>query len=144
MKVRVGMFVLPIMIGLLICSVIFVLAVRASKNNQPATPTPATAALNSQSEDDDAEVVLITIKPYGFDQKEITRPKGTFFLAIDNRSRQPEISLSVVREAGNSQHQVRMPRAKADSISKLNLTPGRYLLKEVNHPNWVCKITVTP
>jgi hypothetical protein len=160
MKEGVSRSVLPIMIGLLICCVIFVLAVRASKNYQPeistaaetaatsesAQPTKAavTAALSSQSAEDDIEVELITIKPYGFDQKEITRPKGPFFLAIDNRSMLPVISLSLVREAGNSQHQVRIPRAKADSISQLNLTPGRYLLKEANQPDWICRITVTP
>jgi hypothetical protein len=34
--------------------------------------------------------------------------------------------------------------ARPDQSNLLDLAPGSYLLIEDNHPQWQCKITITP
>lgn len=35
-------------------------------------------------------------------------------------------------------------KGRANIHEVLNLPPGKYVLKERNHPDWVCRITITP
>ena len=87
---------------------------------------------------------LITLRPFGFEPKQITRSEGRFLLMVDNRSGLREMSLRLDRVAGNRLHEVRVPRERLDWREFFELTPGRYTLTEANHPDWVCDITITP
>jgi hypothetical protein len=88
------------------------------------------------------EAEIITIRPNGFEPSEITRPKGRFILAVDNRSGVEEVTLRLDRETGNREREVRVHRKKLDWREVFDLNPGRYTLTEANHPNWVCHITI--
>jgi hypothetical protein len=90
------------------------------------------------------ETELITIRSSGFEPVEITRPKGRVFFEVDNRSGLSEINLLLDSEHGNRLHQARVRREQLDWHQELDLRPGRYLLTEANHPDWVCQITITP
>ena len=90
------------------------------------------------------EAELITVGPDGFEPSRLTRPKGRVYLVVDNMTDLPAIDLRLAREAGNSLHEVRIPRGQADWTGLLNLTPGTYVLREAAHPDWTCRLDVTP
>jgi hypothetical protein len=89
------------------------------------------------------ETELITVRSTGFEPAEITRPQGRVFFEVDNRSGLSEINLRLDSEHGNRLHQVRVKREQLDWYQELDLQPGRYLWTEADHPDWVCRITVT-
>src|SRR5262249_31100992 len=87
--------------------------------------------------------LLITIRPTGFDPPEIVHAKGKFLLSVDNRSGLQVVDLALDSEQGNRLNAKRVPRENLDWREIVDLNPGAYLLKEANHPNWVCRIRIT-
>lgn len=88
------------------------------------------------------EVEVITILPTGLYPAEITRPKGLFLLAVENRSGLKAIQLRVDGEAGNRVHTGQIHPLKHYWHQGVDLPPGRYTLSEANHPDWKCTIKV--
>lgn len=111
----------------------------ANAQLQPVPPTQPMSASTLQ-----LEIERITILHNGFDPEEITRPAGEVMLAIDNRSGLEEVRLRVDREGGQRLVDVSVNRKKLDWRKKIDLPPGRYRLTEANHPEWLCRITITP
>jgi hypothetical protein len=89
------------------------------------------------------ETELVTIRRHGFEPQEITRPADPFVLAVENRSGLEEVTLRLDRVAGNRLKEVNVPRRKLDWGGAFDLPPGRYVLTEANHSDWVCSITIT-
>jgi hypothetical protein len=88
----------------------------------------------------------IAISPRGFDTKAITLPHAPFFLLVENRSGVGGVSFRVDRIDGASGN-VRardVSREELDWSDFFDLPPGSYLLSEVGHPDWQCRITVSP
>lgn len=104
----------------------------------------APAAKREGAAQERVEVELITLRPSGFDPPGITRPRGKFILSVENRSGAHEVDLRLDREAGERQHQTRLTRGRLRWGKMVDLPPGRYVLSEANHPDWVCRITITP
>jgi hypothetical protein len=88
------------------------------------------------------ESEIITTTPRGFEPAEITRPEGQFILMIDNRS-EIELDFRLLRENGQPLHEIRSTRQEPDWNEVLDLRPGRYVLIELDHPQWTCSITIT-
>ena len=103
--------------------------------------TSGASEIGSNQERVEAE--LITIHPTGFEPAEITRDGGRFVLAVDNRSGLEEVDLQLNRENGSREREARVHRQQLDWREFVDLPPGRYVLKEVNHPDWACLITIT-
>jgi hypothetical protein len=89
------------------------------------------------------ETELVTIRRHGFEPQEITRPADPFVLAVENRSGLEEVALRLDRADGNRLKEVNVPRKKLNWRDAFDLPPGRYVLTEANHPDWVCNITIT-
>lgn len=89
------------------------------------------------------EIELVTILPDGFHPEEITRPKGVFIIAVENRSGLEDIELLLDREAGSRLRQVRIPVNKLNWKEGLDLTPGRYVLTEATNPDRKFYINIT-
>src|SRR5215207_6309972 len=90
------------------------------------------------------EPVFVTLKPTGFEPAELTRPRGLFLLMVDNRSSNPDLLFHLDGQSGKREHEQQTRRGgKLDWNKALDLPAGRYLLTEANHPEWVCKITIT-
>ena len=85
----------------------------------------------------------ITLLHDGFEPDSITIPPKRFFLAVDNRSGLTEMALRLDRESGPLVHRVSIDHKKLDWSELFDLTPGRYVLSESNHPGVNCTITVT-
>ena len=107
-------------------------------------PTEALGRVPAKPQAGEVEAELLTVRPYGFEPSQITRPAGQFLLAIDNRSQIGDLSLQVDRVAGARLRQVRLRKGRPDDSNLLDLPPGQYLLTEADHPEWACKITITP
>jgi hypothetical protein len=122
-------------------------------NPPVATSVPARAAVVVPQKDnpkDDTQVKLVTLTPRGFEPDEMLVTQKRFVLAIDNRSQLDDVFIQFSRITGNPAapasklQEMKMPRAKVNANSVFELPPGDYLLTEANHPNWVCKFTVSP
>ena len=87
---------------------------------------------------------VITIGKYGFSPQTLTRPKGPFYLIVQDRSGLPQIQLRVDRVAGARLTDVPLPRNRFEWTNMFDLTPGHYVLTEANNPSWLCQITITP
>ncbi len=113
----------------------------ATKGNQ-LIPT-----LNVSIEQDNPKVKfeaeLLTILPQGFEPKEIKRPKGAFLLAVDNRSGVHNIAFSLSRDVGGKLHDVTLPKGQLLWRQFVDLPPGKYILSEAMHPEWVCSLTIS-
>lgn len=134
---------------LLFLSVIIITAAGAARALLNGERPAAAAATRTRPDRGGAarvgvEAELITAGPDGFQPSEITRPKGRFYLVVDNLSESPALDLRLSREAGNSLHEVRVPRGQADWTELLDLAPGTYVLREAAHPDWECRLVVTP
>ena len=93
------------------------------------------------------EVVRITVRTTGFEPKEIQYPNRPFLLAVDNQSGLEKLTLEMYREVGNDRNKIQELKLSLRSLRKreiTNLNPGSYVLKEANHADWICRITITP
>jgi hypothetical protein len=115
------------------------LAASVTKVETVAPPAPA----QSISSQERLEAEIITIRPTGFEPKEINRREGRFLLTVENRSGLEEVSLRLDREAGSRQREARVRRNKLDWREIVNLPPGRYTLTEADHPDWICHIIIS-
>ena len=88
----------------------------------------------------ESEVVAVTDR--GLEPTAITRPQGEFILMIENPNRQV-LNLSLSRESGPRLQQIRASREEPNWNEVKDLPPGRYVLTEQSHPDWVCLITIT-
>lgn len=126
---------------------VFALSARVWTKSPPHTaPLITTAAQNepqNKPEPSGYHVELITLRPQGFFPSEIRRPAGRFILGIDNRTGLKDVELSLIKETGNKEREVRISRNKPDWRGVVNLTPGHYELREATHSEWVCRIILT-
>lgn len=117
---------------------------RSTKVTSTTTTRSLAATAQNNSERPRVEVLTISIRLPGFVPREITRPAGYYFLSVTNLSGARELSLRLERENGERLHEVNLSRGKSAWRQNVHLSPGTYLLTEANHPDWVCRITVTP
>ncbi len=89
------------------------------------------------------ETEVLTITSTGFEPAEITRPAGTFILAVHNQSGEAGTALRIDRVRGNKLIEVRMARWRKAIHRQLSLPAGEYLLSLVDHPGRNCRITIT-
>jgi hypothetical protein len=114
--------------------------------------SPLTPAVASDAAQDSAspgasttvrvETERVTIRPGGFEPAEITRPQGEFILAVDNMSGLRELTLSIDREHGGHVQERHVTLEQLKWKTRLNLPPGRYVVKEAAHPDWVFTLTI--
>ena len=90
------------------------------------------------------EAELITIEPHGFEPAEITRPQGRFLLGLDNRSGLEDIQLQLERADGGKVSALETRDRRLSWRKEVDLAPGRYVIRERNHVNWICLINITP
>jgi hypothetical protein len=90
------------------------------------------------------EVERVTLRRTGFEPAIITRPKGPFVLAIDNVSELEQLDVRLLRETGNQLKALPVSKQRVRWREGIDLHPGTYVLVEANHPEWACRIVVTP
>ena len=86
---------------------------------------------------------IVTLKPSGFEPREITRGSGPFVLTVENNSGMPVTPLMLTSESGGPPfHQVSVARETRNWSEIFDLPPGSYTLKDVRNRNHVCGITI--
>jgi hypothetical protein len=90
-----------------------------------------------------AEALPMQLKAGGFVPREVTRPAGSYYFSIQNVSGAPEITLQLQREGEGKVREVRLTKENRAWRELVRLTPGNYRLTEANHPEWVCRISIT-
>jgi hypothetical protein len=136
---RVGVALLLIAIAVVGLSLVYARPSRAPKDNAIALAVANGPQAPSSSP---AEVELIDLRPSGFEPREITRPAGRFLLGVNNRTGLTDLSLVLANESGRSEGSKRLSRMKTWR-EVLDLQPGRYVLREATHSDWLCRITIT-
>ena len=125
-------FVLAILVGLTIIGIVLV--------SNGFRPTDA----STQGVTSELEVELITLRPAGFEPREITRPKGVFVLFIDDRSGRENSSLVLQRVHEEPVRDVGLNREKSEWHDVIDLAPGNYVLRDLSNPELRCQITILP
>src|SRR5437879_5246100 len=72
------------------------------------------------------EAELISVRPSGFEPTQITRPKGPFLLAIENRSGLKEIEFQLGVQGGTHLFQVKRSWERSDWNQVIDPPPGQY------------------
>jgi hypothetical protein len=117
---------------------------RPRKPSTIAQSLSVTSANNNKKGGTRLQSQLIAVRPNGFDPSEFSRPKGPFFLAVINRSRVDTLSLHLDREVGGHVKDLGTDIKTGRGAQVIDVPPGRYLLTEANHPDWICHMTITP
>ena len=91
-----------------------------------------------------SEIELITLRPAGFEPAQVTRPKGSFVLFIDDRSGRENSSLIFQPVNGGQRRAIGLERKRSEWNDVVDLTPGTYVLQDVNSSELRCQITILP
>ena len=137
------------------CCVVLAFTVRAYSYRTPLEPTtigPSSKVAGlveaAQQEPEPPpqgfEAELVTIRPDGFEPREIKRPPGPFILFFENQSRLSEVAPQLSLLAGARLMAVRLPRGVLRWYRAVDLPPGEYVLTVPDHPKWECRLTITP
>ncbi len=88
-------------------------------------------------------VSFIKVLPYGFEPSVVEQDPGRILLVVHNRTGLRQITLRLDREVGGRLVEVSLPTTRVRWGQRLVLVPGKYVLTEANHPNWICRITIS-
>lgn len=86
----------------------------------------------------------MTLRATGFDPAKIARPKGAFFLVIQNRAGVNELAFQFDKEVENKLKAVKVAPKKTSWSDVVDLNPGTYKMTELTHPEWSLEITIKP
>ena len=91
------------------------------------------------------ELERVTLRAAGFEPAQITRPKkDPFFLYIENRSRQRELSYQLSDKSGKkvNDKEQKHSTGKLAWSGIIDLPPGTYFLTEATNKEWLLTITI--
>lgn len=89
------------------------------------------------------DVLLVSLLPTGFEPSEVSHPAGKFLFGVNNRTGLPDLRFQLTNDAGKPVGEKRMEKEKTWR-KVIEPTPGRYVLRVVGHPSWVCEVVITP
>lgn len=112
-------------------------------NTTPLTVAPMEAPKLTVAQGEVLQVKLVTLTPRGFDPPELISSKSKFVLDVENITGLSEISLIFEKASQEPVQTKQLSRGKVGWARAYDLEPGIYVLKEANHPDWRCTITVT-
>lgn len=107
------------------------------------SPPAAAATMTFQGTSTLLDAEHVTLRATGFEPQEFTRPVGRFLLSVDNRAEMGEMTFRLLRKNGTRERDLKTRNDKFRLRQVIQLAPGRYVLVVGNHPDWVCRITIT-
>ena len=115
---------------------------KVTNSNYQASETSSASVLQQSPARANLEGEVVTLRPSGFQPKQITRPAGPFLLLIENDSQVPSLTLRLSRQVGPQLRAVSVRREERDWSDIVDLPPGNYVVTEASHPAWACHITI--
>jgi hypothetical protein len=107
------------------------------------TPAPSQPPLTPQEGEQIAKVILLTVRPAGFEPAEVTLTADSYLVVIQNRGGLRGLTLRLDEEARGRLLEISL-KARLDWRRRVNLPPGNYTITSTDHPEWVCHVKVTP
>jgi len=89
------------------------------------------------------DVVLVSLLPTGFEPSEVIHPAEKFLFGVNNRSGLDDLRFQLTDERGRQLGEKQMVREKIWR-KLIEPKPGRYVLRVVGHPSWLCQVVITP
>ncbi|HEY6802123.1 MAG TPA: hypothetical protein VI306_00970 [Pyrinomonadaceae bacterium] len=106
---------------------------------QKETSTPFDGAERGEA----GKALWLTLKPTGFEPTKVTLPASQYFLLVQNATGLDRFGLVIEKEDGERLQEVRLEPFIRKWKKAITFQPGRYILSEIDHPEWQCVITVT-
>jgi hypothetical protein len=137
------------LVGLLAAGGLSVLAARRWHTyglSAPARPAPDIKSNDSGAAAPPAQrvkVLSLKLTRGGFVPSSVTAPKGDYFLTVLNDTQLDGLELRLDREGGPRAREGQVSKAKLRWKELVDLHPGNYVVTEANHPDWVCRITIS-
>jgi hypothetical protein len=127
------------------------------RSSASSTNLPATKPLNQTAQDrkelstpfDGAEpgeagkALWLTLKPTGFEPAKIMLPASQYFLLVQNATGLDRFGLTIEREDGERLEEVRLEPFSRKWKKAITFQPGRYIISEIDHPEWQCVVLIT-
>lgn len=110
----------------------------------PPVPAATQTATTEEAEAEGAAALVLTLRPEGFEPAEVTVGEGRHLLVVNNRSGLDEFTLRLEREGGGLEREEKPPKYRRALKRLHQFAAGGYVLTEATHPEWRCRITVTP
>ena len=111
-----------------------------------AIPPLAVPSALDQSQDQEAgpevKLVLLALRPEGFETNEMQLEPGEYLFIIGNRTGLREVNMRLEREGHGRLSEAAVGGRARDWKQRLRLTPGTYVLTANDNPDWTCRIVV--
>jgi hypothetical protein len=119
-------------------------SIKSASNSPAALDLGVVPVVDSEPQEQvNAKVLLLTIRPTGFQPQEVSIPTGKYLVVVRNHTGLEQFSIRVERGNGAKLYDVRLRRYQREWRQFVQLAPDNYVITEANHPEWVCRITVT-
>lgn len=99
--------------------------------------------LRAVPEGEPGKGLFLRMTATGMEPAEVTLTAGQYYLLVQNASGRDQFTVRVERENGERLHNVNVERYQRKWKQVLNLSPGRYIISEPDHPRLTCRIEVT-
>ena len=96
----------------------------------------------SQEAGPEVKLVLLALKPEGFEANEMQLEPGEHLFIIGNRTGLREVSMRLERQGSGRVAEAAVGGRPRDWKTRLRLTPGTYVLTANDNPDWICRIVV--
>lgn len=100
---------------------------------------PGIHAQNPQKRD----VAYIEIGSRGFIPQHLTHPAGKIIMNVRNFT-DYKINLILEKQGGSTLKNLTLYETTVRWREVVEYAPGEYVLRDANHPGWVCRISITP
>ena len=143
-KMRTHIHSVSLLIVFAVIAAAAVLAQAALRNYLGHNSTPASQTEKSLPSGSERRLPthLLALNIEGFEPAEVIWERKEFLLVIDNRTAITELTFQLNRVQGTHVKEIKLKARKQRSAGVFDLPPGQYVLTEVNHPDWVCNITI--
>jgi hypothetical protein len=133
-----------IVVCLIVCIGASIFVLNGKFRGSPWKASSSLAEPSKQS-NEKVEVELVTLQRWGFEPKEIARPKGKFLLVVENQSGVIQgLTFSLVEERGARLKEIKLGANRRKGWNDfVELNPGNYSLTVSERPEWRCTFTIT-
>jgi hypothetical protein len=109
-----------------------------------AIPPVAVPSSLDQSQEAGPEVklVLLALRPEGFEPNELQLEPGEHLFIFGNRTGLREVTMRLEREGNGRVAESAVGGRPTDWKKRLRLTPGTYVVTANDNPDWTCRIVV--
>jgi hypothetical protein len=94
-------------------------------------------------EGEPGKFLLLTITPTGFDPSQVTLAAGQYLVLVESRTGLDTFGVVANRERGERLFNDRLERFQRRWKKTIDFKPGRYFIREADHPEWKCLLTIT-